>query len=66
MNRKTNHLLFFTIILLGSFFKLSAQADPVAGFSPRLLTRAKLWDTFRNNGLQGGGNKIVGRKYFCI
>ena len=35
---------------------LYAQADPVSGFAPRLLTRGKLWGTFRNNGLQGGGN----------
>ncbi|MFQ6677066.1 MAG: hypothetical protein ACE5D0_01990 [Fidelibacterota bacterium] len=49
-------LTFITFTLSGFFTTLSAQADPVTGFSPRLLTRSKLWDTFRSNGLQGGGN----------
>ena len=44
------------IILLIPYNTLFSQADPVSGFTPRLLTRAKLWETFRNNGLQGGGN----------
>ena len=46
----------FLIIFLIPFNNLFSQADPVSGFTPRLLTRAKLWGTFRNNGLQGGGN----------
>ena len=40
----------FLIIFLIPFNTLFSQADPVSGFTPRLLTRAKLWETFRNNG----------------
>ena len=43
-------------MLLIPWNNLFSQADPVSGYTPRLLTRAKLWETFRNNGLQGGGN----------
>jgi len=42
--------------MVGMISSLSAQADPVTGYSPRFSTRAKLWEMFRNNGLQGGGN----------
>ena len=48
--------LSFLIMIIAVGTKLSAQTDPVTGYTPRLSTRAKLWDTFRNNGLQGGGN----------
>ena len=43
-------------MLLIPWNNLFSQADAVSGYTPRLLTRAKLWETFRNNGLQGGGN----------
>lgn len=56
MKRKSIPWAFIAIFFCGQITELAAQADPVAGFSPRLLTRAKLWDTFRSNGLQGGGN----------
>ena len=50
------HCFLFFIILLIPWNNLFSQADAVSGYTPRLLTRAKLWETFRNNGLQGGGN----------
>ncbi len=56
MNIRNYIFTFIGLFLFGTITNLAAQADPVAGFSPRLLTRAKLWDTFRSNGLQGGGN----------
>ena len=56
MNSKLLYVSFLSFFMIGPITKLTAQADPVTGFTPRLSTRAKLWDTFRNNGLQGGGN----------
>ena len=50
------YYLFLVAIFLIPHNNLFSQADPVSGYAPRLLTRAKLWETFRNNGLQGGGN----------
>ena len=56
--KEKNFILAFLLILgiPTASSILYAQADPVSGFAPRLLTRGKLWGTFRNNGLQGGGN----------
>ena len=51
-----SYLYLILILSLIPFNNLFSQADPVSGYAPRLLTRAKLWETFRNNGLQGGGN----------
>ena len=51
-----SYLYLILILSLIPFNNLFSQADPVSGYAPRLLTRAKLWGTFRNNGLQGGGN----------
>ncbi len=56
MHRIFNPILFFSIYLMGQLTYLSAQADPVTGYAPRFSTRAKLWEMFRNNGLQGGAN----------
>ena len=56
MKGKLFHLIIFSIVFMGSNIKIIAQADPVSGYAPRLLTRSKLWGTFRSNGLQGGGN----------
>ena len=46
--------LFFLIIILNNVF---AQADMTEGYSPRNLTRGKMWSSYRNNGLDGGGNR---------
>ncbi|MBC8395409.1 MAG: hypothetical protein H8E08_00365 [Candidatus Marinimicrobia bacterium] len=57
VNNYRSIIEFTSLILLISTGEiLFAQADPVTGYTPRLLTRSKLWGTFRNNGLQGGGN----------
>ena len=34
-----------------------AQLDMIDGYAPRNLTRGKMWSTYRNNGLDGGGNR---------
>ena len=46
--------LFFLIIILNNVF---AQADMTEGYRPRNLTRGKMWSSYRNNGLDGGGNR---------
>jgi hypothetical protein len=56
MNGRLLHLIIFSIVFMSSNVKIVAQTDPVTGYAPRLLTRSKLWGTFRSNGLQGGGN----------
>jgi hypothetical protein len=47
-------LLLITWIL---FTTLNAQVDMIDGYAPRNLTRGKMWSTYRNNGLEGGGNR---------
>ena len=57
MNINTTRILvifFYPLLIMSSLF---AQSDPVTGYTPRFSTRAKLWEMFRNNGLQGGGNE---------
>ena len=36
---------------------LFAQQDMTEGYRPRNLTRGKMWSSYRNNGLDGGGNR---------
>jgi len=36
---------------------LIAQQDMTEGYRPRNLTRGKMWSSYRNNGLDGGGNR---------
>ena len=36
---------------------LFAQLDMTEGYRPRNLTRGKMWSSYRNNGLDGGGNR---------
>jgi hypothetical protein len=48
------YLTLFSLFLSSLLF---AQADMVDGYSPRNLTRGKMWSTYRNNGLDGGGNR---------
>ena len=45
------------LIILLTPIILLAQADMIDGYSPRNLTRGKMWSTYRNNGLDGGGNR---------
>ena len=44
-----------TIWLL--FTTINAQVDMIDGYTPRNSTRGKMWSTYRNNGLEGGGNR---------
>jgi hypothetical protein len=41
-------------ILINTLF---AQLDMTEGYRPRNLTRGKMWSSYRNNGLDGGGNR---------
>jgi len=43
-------LFVFTLTIYG-------QSDMIDGYTPRNLTRGKMWSTYRNNGLEGGGNR---------
>ena len=54
-NKRSFFFVLSTVILLLSQVSL-AQKEIITRYKPRLLTRAKLWSTFRNNGLQGGAN----------
>ena len=44
------------IIALLPCFALSQQ-DLLGQYRPRLMTRGKMWSAFRNNGLDGGGDR---------
>ena len=46
---------FIFIILIHMI--VFAQIDMIGGYRPRILTRGKMWSAFRNNGLDGGGNR---------
>ncbi len=48
-------IIFILLWLL--FTTLFAQADMIDGYAPRNLTRGKMWSTYRNNGMDGGGNR---------
>jgi len=49
--------IFLSVFMMFVFSDVWAQRDMITGYNPRLMTRGKLWSTFRNNGLQGGGNR---------
>ena len=51
------------LIILLTPIILLAQADMIDGYSPRNLTRGKMWSTYRNNGLDGGGNRSESRNH---
>ena len=48
------YILLLIIIINNNIFM---QADMTEGYSPRNLTRGKMWSSYRNNGLDGGGNR---------
>ena len=56
MRRNLRSSLTLSLLLL-PLSDLMGQPDMVGGYPPRLMTRGKLWSTFRNNGLQDGGNR---------
>jgi len=47
----------FVLIIWLLFTTINAQADMIDGYTPRNSTRGKMWSTYRNNGLEGGGNR---------
>ena len=51
-------ILVFTVgLIVLTPNDLYGQPDMVDGYKPRNLTRGKMWSTYRNNGLDGGGNR---------
>lgn len=49
-------MLFLLLFSLVEFDVLFAQKEMLTQYKARILTRSKLWASFRNNGLQGGAN----------
>ena len=47
--------IFISLFILINM--LFAQQDMTEGYRPRNLTRGKMWSSYRNNGLDGGGNR---------
>jgi len=47
----------YFIFIFSIHMILVAQLDMIGGYRPRLLTRGKMWSAFRNNGLDGGGDR---------
>ena len=45
------------IFILSIHMTLVAQLDMIGGYRPRIITRGKMWSAFRNNGLDGGGDR---------
>jgi hypothetical protein len=48
------YIFISLFILINTLF---AQPDMTEGYRPRNLTRGKMWSSYRNNGLDGGGNR---------
>ena len=48
------YIFISLFILINTLF---AQPDMTEGYWPRNLTRGKMWSSYRNNGLDGGGNR---------
>ena len=48
------YIFLSLFILINTLF---AQLDMTEGYRPRNLTRGKMWSSYRNNGLDGGGNR---------